>query len=394
MINFAGIDDSSNNHSIKIIDQNQEILEDFDFENNNDGFQKLHGKLSNYSQILVGLEMSHGPLVDFLRKNQYNIYSLNPLKIRRFKESHCVSGDKTDKIDCGAIAHYMLNNHKTLRPMQFSSQVIEELKIHGISHDRLTKEHTRYTNKLLFIIRQYLPLYEFLFSEISSKILLKLLISYPKWDDLRALSTEEFVGFLKKNYYRNNKYINKVINKINKYIHNVSPEVENALAIEAQCIARVLLMIKDELHNLEAKMKSITDSHRLGAIFKSLPGAGDLLAGKLLGVFGDNKDKYDSAAGMQALFGTAPINYQSGNYHKVIIRRACNKRARAILYKFAFSTLQYSEWSRSYYDGQREKGKTHSVAVRALSNKWVRIIYKLWKDELIYSAEEKNYQAA
>ena len=141
-------------------------------------------------------------------------------------------------------------------------------------------------------------------------------------------------------------------------------------------------------------MNHIADSHQLGKYFKSLPGAGVILACKLLAIFGDNKDRFNNANGVQCLFGTAPKNYQSGPYHKVIMRKACSKSPRAILYTFAFSSLRFSLWAREYYDQQRAKGKTHSVAVRALSNKWVKIIYKIWKDEIFYEESKKNLAAA
>lgn len=35
-------------------------------------------------------------------------------------------------------------------------------------------------------------------------------------------------------------------------------------------------------------------------------------------------------------------------------------------------------WAEAYYQRKRKEGKTHSMAVRALSNVWVRIIYALW----------------
>ncbi len=93
-------------------------------------------------------------------------------------------------------------------------------------------------------------------------------------------------------------------------------------------------------------MNNITDSHRMGVVFKSLPWAGTVLACKLLALFGDNKNRFNDYNGVQCLFGTAPRNYQSGMYNKVIMRKACNKSARALLYKFAFSSMQFSEWAR------------------------------------------------
>lgn len=74
--------------------------------------------------------------------------------------------------------------------------------------------------------------------------------------------------------------------------------------------------------------------------------------------------------------------------------KACNNSAKALLYELAFCTLQFSLWSREYYDKQRVKGKTHSVAVGALSNKWIKIIYKIWKDETFYEEAKKIPTAA
>jgi hypothetical protein len=61
---------------------------------------------------------------------------------------------------------------------------------------------------------------------------------------------------------------------------------------------------------------------------------------------------------------------------------------------FAFSSLQFSKWARDYYDKQRKLGKRHSVAIRALSNKWLKIIFSMWKNEQIYIEKINNSVAA
>ena len=138
---------------------------------------------------------------------------------------------------------------------------------------------------------------------------------------------------------------------------------------------------------LTNKMKTLLDEIRLGYIFESLPGAGTVLAAKIFSYFGDVMDRFTRAGEVQALLGTAPMNYESGKYSRTIMRRACNKKGRATLYYYAFSSLRFSGWAREYYDMQREKGKTHSVALRALSNKWVKIIFSMWKNEVPYDEE-------
>jgi len=394
MKHFIGIDNSSLDHKVHIIDELGNNINSFIISNDFKGFENLHNTIKKFKNVSFAFELPHGPLVDYLRQKGYNLYSINPLKIKRFKESYIVSGNKNDKVDAEAIAHYLLRYRNNLRPLMFNSYDIERLKVFTLSHTRLTKEHTRYSNRLLFILRQYFPLYTSLFSDHSLKIQLKMLIAYPKHSDLKRASREDLIHFLKTNHYRNPKYINKVLNNIEGYQQMISPEVEEALQYEARALARMLITIKIELKCIQNKMNDITNNHRLGKYFKSLPGSGNIFSCKLLSLFGDNKDRYTDANGIQCLFGTAPRNYQSGTYHKVIMRKACNKLAKSVLYQFSFSSIKSSPWAREYYYNQRKKGKKHSVAVRALSNKWVKIIYKLWKDEIIYQEEKKITSAA
>jgi len=288
----------------------------------------------------------------------------------------------------------MRNNIKNIRELAYNSPAIERLKTLSIIHSRLTNEHARYLNKLHFTVRQYFPLHDALFSHFGCTAQLALIRKYPAYDCLRSVPDDDIKGLLKTHHYRRTKHLDKLIAKIRNYYQMISPDVEFAYRFEAECLCKIILVISEELNRIKREMKMIIDSHPLGDTFKSLPGAGNILACKLLALFGDNKDRFGNSNGAQCLFGTAPKNYQSGMYHKIIMRKACNKSGRDILYKFAFSSLQFSKWAREYYDKQRLKGKTHSVSIRALSNKWVKVIYKVWKDEMLYDDNIKISSAA
>jgi len=394
MKHFIGIDNSSLDHKIQIIDSDGNCILKFTIINNLSGFEKLDKKISQFEEVLIGLELPHGPIIDYLKEKGYKLYSLNPLKIKRFKETIKVSGNKNDYIDASAIAEYLCKYFKHVRPLLSDSSEIEKLKIFRITHNRLTGEHSRYINKLHFIIKQYFGLHETLFSHFGCTVQLKMIIKYPTLNDLRVSLSNEFIQFLKQNKYRNSVYIKKIIEKIKDYNQFIPPEIEYPYQYEAKAICEILLLLKEKIKYIEDEMGVINNNHRLGKYFRSLPGAGKILSSKLLSIFGDNKNRFENANNAQCLFGTAPRNHQSGTYHKVIMRRACNKSARAMLYQFAFSSMRFSPWAREYYDGQREKGKSHSVAVRALSNKWVKIIFKIWKDEIIYEEEKKILPAA
>lgn len=394
MTYYVGIDNSSLDHKVHILDSEGNFHSQFIIENNFAGFNQLNSVIKNLDNIMIGFELLHGPLVDYLRDKNYIIYSLNPLKIKRFKEIMTVSGNKNDKIDSSAIAEYLRKNHHQCRPLLYNSKEIERLKMLSIVHNRITEEHARYKNKLHFVIRQYFYLHESLFTNFGCTIQLKMLMKYPTYCDLKQATDEELISFLKSNKFRVSKYITKVIEKIKSYEQLISSEVEYAYSIETKMLCGILFTLDQNLNDVEKEMNAILDNHRMGSVFRSLPGAGIVLACKLLALFGDNMNRFDNANQAQCLFGTAPRNYQSGNYHKIMMRKACNKLGRAVLYSFAFSSMHICPWARSYYYEQRKRGKTNSVAIRALSNKWVKIIFRIWKDEIIYQEDKKIAVAA
>ena len=49
-------------------------------------------------------------------------------------------------------------------------------------------------------------------------------------------------------------------------------------------------------------------------------------------------------------------------------------------------TRDQEAWALEYYRRKRAEGKSHSMAVRALANIWVRIIYRMWQNKTCYLA--------
>jgi hypothetical protein len=81
---------------------------------------------------------------------------------------------------------------------------------------------------------------------------------------------------------------------------------------------------------------------------------------------------------VQALAGTSPVAYESGSYSRAHRRYGCVKPFRNALFQFAWQTTFREPWARAYYQRKRAEGKSHSMAVRALANVWVRVIHAVW----------------
>ena len=126
------------------------------------------------------------------------------------------------------------------------------------------------------------------------------------------------------------------------------------------------------------------------ALFSALPGAGAALVPRLVAAFGSDRDRYESAAEMQNKSGIAPVTRKSGKSHVVKRRYACPKFLRQTFHEFASHARRWSAWSKAFYDMKRAAGFKHHATLRALAYKWIRIMFRLWKTNTIYS--EKTYQ--
>jgi activator of 2-hydroxyglutaryl-CoA dehydratase len=67
MTYYIGIDNSSLDHKVHILNDSGKILTKFTVENNLSGFNKLNEVLINLDELRIGLELPHGPLIDYLR---------------------------------------------------------------------------------------------------------------------------------------------------------------------------------------------------------------------------------------------------------------------------------------------------------------------------------------
>jgi len=59
----------------------------------------------------------------------------------------------------------------------------------------------------------------------------------------------------------------------------------------------------------------------------------------------------------------------------VLARFARNERLADACHRWAFSSLTTSAGARRYYDLQRDRGKTHNQALRALGNRLVGVLH-------------------
>lgn len=384
---FVGIDMSKFSHCVCIMNEDGKKIKHVKVDNNIKGFQMIESFFQPGYEVLMGLEKGHGPIVEYFINKNVTLYSINPKIIKRYKDIDHVSGSKDDWRDSEAIASFLCKKYSELRPIFRDSKDVERIRDYCEVYNRLKETQAKLTNRLIYDLENYLPLYLDLFSGRTLPILWKMIIRYPTWDSIRSAELSGIQDFLRSNCYRNPKYVERVCKKIQEYQQVIRLETESALSFEAIYLAETLLKLSEKEDVLIAEMKKILDNHEYGQIFLSIPGAGTLISSHLLALFGDNNQRFNCYNDAQAYFGTAPYLYESGKYRKVMMRRACNKMGRRILYQLAFSSMNHCPWVREYYDDLRKRGKRNAAALRVVSNKWVKVIFSMWKNKMFYNPE-------
>ena len=87
------------------------------------------------------------------------------------------------------------------------------------------------------------------------------------------------------------------------------------------------------------------------------------------------------------LAGTAPMSFQSGQTHRMHLRRQCNKSLRNAVHLWANLSREFSPCAATYYTALRAKGKSHTCALRALGQRWLKIVWKMWQTRTSYDAD-------
>ena len=175
-----------------------------------------------------------------------------------------------------------------------------------------------------------------------------------------------------------------------------------ALTTDDGVITPNVLLVQALVAQLRVTLQAIADfdtaiaqraqAHPDFPLFDALPGAGTVFAPRLLVAFGEQRERFTSAEELQKYAGIAPVTERSGTKSWVHWRLQCPTFLRQTFVEWAAESTRHSFWAQVYYQQQRDKGKAHQAAVRALAFKWIRILFRCWQDHMPY--EESVYLQA
>ncbi|OLB38872.1 MAG: IS110 family transposase, partial [Ktedonobacter sp. 13_2_20CM_53_11] len=375
---YAGIDWADTHHDALVIDEKGRQVGSLRVDHSPQGMSKLNAFLEQIigtapkEQMACIIETTHGLLIAHLLEVGWPVYPVNPRTVDRRRSAKV---PKTDTIDAYLLAKTGRADFADLHRLTPDSEKVAELKLLTRDQDALIQTQTRLVNQLTACLKAYYPVALELFTKVQQHTTLVFLQTYPTPQAAESASTDQITQVLKKAGHPN------PLGVAPKIVERLQQPHLQADAVITRTKSRLMLALVGQLLPLLAQIaqydKEIATlflTHEDHEIFESLPRAGQRLAPRLLAEIGDDRKRYQDASSLQALGGTSPVLYQSGIYSKAHRRLGCIKPLRNALHQFAWQTTQSEPWARDYYHRKRAEGKSHTVAIRALANVWVRII--------------------
>src|SRR5438067_3475521 len=390
----VGLDWADTHHDVVVLDEAGQRVDSRRFAHSHDGLHELKQCLLSIAaspeQLACIVETSHGLLIAFLLEAGIPVYPVNPKTTNRLRKA---AGAKTDRIDAHLLAKTGRFDLAELRRLEPDSPTVAELKTLTRDQDALIQTQTRLVNQLTACLKEYYPAALHLFAKLQQRSTLIFLQAYPTPQAAQAASLEEITATLRTGKHTNpTQAAPKIVEELHRPQLVADPVIVRAKSRLMLSLVKQLLVVIQEIKSYDEAIRPLFLSHDDQELWSSLPRAGKRLAPRLLAEWGDDRSRYADAASVQTLAGTAPVPYESGNYAKAHKRFACLKPLRNALHQFAWQSTLSEPWALAYYQRKRAEGKTHSMAVRALANVWVRIIYRIWMSETSY--QTATFEAA
>ena len=268
----------------------------------------------NGQPVAVCLELNKGPLVFALRKYDFLIlFPLNPLTLARYREAFTPSRAKDDPTDAALQLALLLTHRDKLQPLHPQSPTMRALAQLVEHRRRVVGDKVRMTHRLTSTLKNSFPHALQWFQDKDTRLFCDFLSRWPTLKAAQLARRSTLETFFRDHHVRSSDVIDKRIHAI----HAASPLTidEGVIAPNALLVQTLVSQLRVTLQAIETFDNAIAQraqSHPDFPLFQALPGAGPVFASRLLVAFGEQRDRYASAAELQRYAGIAPVTERSG----------------------------------------------------------------------------------
>ena len=339
--------------------------------------------------VAVALEQARGAVVAMLRKYAHLVvFAIHPNKLKDYRKAARPSGAKSDAVD-GDLALELLYAHRDWL-QRLDPDTLETRRLQFLTEERrrLVNEHSSHKQQLIGWLKQVFPQVLQWFHDPASPMVGQFLFRWPTLEALQKTKPDVLRKFFQKHNCRSQERIEERIAAIGP----AAPATNDAALLETaqlaiQQLVAALGQLQDTIAEFERRIAEVYAAHEDAPVVSSFPGLGPALGPRVIAALGTQRGRYLASHNLACAVGIAPVTEASGNQLWIHWRFACPKFLRQTFHEWAGCSIRCCDWAREHYDGQRAKGKGHHAALRSVAFKWLRILFRCWRDRTPYSEQ-------
>lgn len=339
--------------------------------------------------VAVALEQKRGSVVNLLLGYPHLVLFPVPASMSAsYRKTFVPSGAKNDPSDAGWILDLLLRHRDRLRRLRPDDANTRLLQMLVEDRRQLVDDKTRLTLRLQDCLKQYFPQLLRWFHDVDTPLVADLLKRWPDLQHLRRCHDGTLRSFFRQHHSCDEDLNRQRIDAIRTAVAATDdPTVLEAGTTKARHLSESIAILREQIAGLERRLDELAAAHPDRTIFASFPGAGRATVPRLIAAFGTCRERYQSAFEVECTSGIAPVHIASGKTDRVTVRRACQKFTRQTFQEFAGQTIPRCAWANAYYRAHCHRPEQHHAAVRALAFKWIRILFRCWKERKPYDEQ-------
>src|SRR6267378_3115479 len=340
-------------------------------------------------RVAVALEQARGAVVHALMGYDFLVlYPVNPKTLAKYREAFSPSGAKDDPTDADLLLELVTLHRDKLRAWLPDDELTRTITLLVEYRRDLVATQTSLSNRLTSLLKLYYPQALAWAGELTTVQACDFLQRWPTLAKVQQATPAKLRQFYLAHGCRKADVIARRLQEIKlaQPLTRDGAVITASLAMVQATISQ-LRPVLASIAQMEKQIAELFSQHADHELFNSFPGAGPVLAPRLLAAMGADRGRFAAAREVQQLSGIAPIMERSGKSWWVHRRWACPKFVRQSFHEFAGQSIRWSAWARAFYDQQRQRGNGHHAAVRSLAFRWIRIIYRCWQTRVPYCEE-------
>ena len=383
---FAGIDWGGEHHQLCVVDGAGKRLTQLRVTHDVAGLNALQGELSRFgTRMPIAIERSEGLLVEHLQALGHALFPVSPRISARARERYKVASVKDDRFDAFVLADTLRHEHAHWRALSIPTPLLAEIKALTRDRDRLLETQQAVESQLRMILEAYHPAPVRLFSSVDRQITLSFVLDYPTPDTAGRIKTTRMAGFLARHHYTGRVPAQVLAERMRTNLLTGSPGTVAGKSYSAQSFARLLQLLNTQLAEYDDAIAAAVAEHPDAHIFTSFPGVGPITTAVLLSEIGEDRQRYPRPEVLLAEAGLAPVTRSSGRSRSVRFRYAANTHLRESAMWWAYNSMKESPWAAAAFrEARDQRGQRYHRALRGLSARWMRILWRCWTDQLPY----------